>query len=80
MSSAAHRTCFRRTRSAAVTTLEHAVGDYEDDFKHTPVADGLHGFQQNLSAAEDEIVGRNRRRLRSYDYLRPSLVPNSTNI
>jgi arachidonate 15-lipoxygenase len=59
---------------------ETKLGDYEDDFKHTPVADGLHGFQQNLSAAEDEIVGRNRRRPHTYDYLRPSLVPNSTNI
>ena len=37
---------------------ETKLGDYEEDFKHTPVADGLHGFQQNLSAAEDEIVGR----------------------
>jgi arachidonate 15-lipoxygenase len=59
---------------------ETKLGDYEEDFKHTPVADGLHGFQQNLSAAEDEIVGRNRRRRHTYDYLRPSLVPNSTNI
>jgi uncharacterized membrane protein HdeD (DUF308 family) len=33
---------------------------YEDDFRQTPVAAGLRGFQQNLSAVEDEIVGRNR--------------------
>ena len=59
---------------------ETKLGDYENDFTHTPVADGLHGFQQNLSAAEDEIVGRNRWRPHAYDYLRPSLVPNSTNI
>ncbi|MFD4599231.1 lipoxygenase family protein [Streptomyces sp. NPDC058464] len=59
---------------------ETKLGHYEDDFKHTPVADRLHAFQQNLSAAEDEIVGRNRHRTHAYDYLRPSLIPNSTNI
>ena len=59
---------------------ETKLGDYENDFTHTPVADGLRVFQQNLSAVEDEIVGRNRRRPHTYDYLRPSLVPNSTNI
>ena len=56
------------------------LGDYEDDFKNTPVTDGLHGFRLDLSAAEDEIVQRNRRRPQAYEYLRPSLVPNSTNI
>jgi len=56
------------------------LGDYEDDFKNTPVADGLRGFRLDLSAAEDEIVQRNRRRPHTYDYLRPSLIPNSTNI
>jgi arachidonate 15-lipoxygenase len=59
---------------------ETKLGDYKDDFTQTPVAGGLHGFQQDLSAAEDEIVGRNRGRPHTYDYLRPSLVPNSTNI
>lgn len=59
---------------------ETKLGDYEDDFKDTPVVDGLRGFQQNLSAADDEIVGRNRQRPHAYGYLRPSLVPNSTNI
>lgn len=59
---------------------ETKLGDYEDDFKQTPVADGLHGFRQDLSASEDEIIGRNRRRPHTYEYLRPSLVPNSTNI
>ena len=56
------------------------LGDYEDDFNNTPVADRLHAFQQDLAAAEDEITVRNRRRLPAYEYLRPSLVPNSTNI
>ena len=56
------------------------LGDYEDDFTNTPVANGLRGFRLDLSAAEDEIVQRNRRRPQAYEYLRPSLVPNSTNI
>ena len=56
------------------------LGDYEDDFKNTPVADGLRGFRLDLSAAEDEVARRNRRRPHAYEYLRPSLIPNSTNI
>jgi len=35
---------------------------------------------RDLAAVEDEIVARNRRRLRAYTYLQPSLIPNSTNI
>jgi arachidonate 15-lipoxygenase len=57
-----------------------ALGDYEDDFTNTPVADGLRGFRRDLSAAEDEVTRRNRRRSHAYEYLRPSLIPNSTNI
>ena len=56
------------------------LGDYEDDFKDTPVVEGLRGFRLELSAAEDEIAQRNRRRPHAYEYLRPSLIPNSTNI
>jgi len=56
------------------------LGDYEDDFKNTPVANGLRGFRLDLSAADDEINLRNRRRPQAYEYLRPSLIPNSTNI
>jgi arachidonate 15-lipoxygenase len=56
------------------------LGDYEDDFKNTPVANGLRGFRLDLSATEDEIALRNRRRPQAYKYLRPSLIPNSTNI
>ena len=59
---------------------ETKLGEYDDDFKNTPVAPGLRGFQQDLSATEDEIAQRNRRRPHAYDYLRPSLIPNSTNI
>jgi arachidonate 15-lipoxygenase len=39
---------------------ETKLGDYKDDFTQTPVADGLHGCREDLSAAEDEIIGRNR--------------------
>ncbi len=56
------------------------LGDYEDDFTNTPIANGLHGFRLDLSTAEDEIALRNRPRPQSYEYLRPSLIPNSTNI
>jgi arachidonate 15-lipoxygenase len=59
---------------------ETRLGEYDDDFKNTPVAPGLHGFQQDLIATEDEIAQRNRRRPHAYGYLRPSLIPNSTNI
>jgi hypothetical protein len=44
------------------------------------VAGGLQGFRLDLSAAENEIIQRNRRRPHAYEYLRPSLIPNSTNI
>lgn len=47
---------------------ETKLGDYQDDFKNTPVTDRLRGFQQDLSCAEDEIVGRNGRRPHGYDY------------
>ena len=56
------------------------LGDYADDFTNTPVTDGLRGFRLDLSAAEDEIALRNRRRPQAYEYLQPSLIPNSTNI
>ena len=56
------------------------MGDYGQDLRHTKVSDGLRGFQHELAAAEDEIIGRNRWRPHTYDYLRPSVVPSSTNI
>ena len=56
------------------------LGDYDNDFKNTPVAGGLRSFRRDLSAAEDEVTRRNRRRPQAYEYLRPSLIPNSTNI
>jgi hypothetical protein len=68
----------RRTFLGSVRST--TLGDYDDDFSDTPVADGLRGFRLDLSAAEDEFVRRNRRRPHAYDYLRPSLIPNSTNI
>ncbi|MFD8500918.1 lipoxygenase family protein [Amycolatopsis sp. NPDC059657] len=56
------------------------LGDYEDDFRRTPIAVAQRGFLSDLAAAEDEIAQRNRRRAHSYEYLKPSQIPNSTNI
>ncbi len=62
-------------------SVHHTVlGDYEDDFADTPVATGHKRFQSDLGSIEAEIVARNRRRAVPYEYLRPSLIPNSTNI
>jgi arachidonate 15-lipoxygenase len=56
------------------------LGEYQQDFTNTPVTGALRGFQNDLSTAEDEITRRNRQRPHAYEYLRPSLIPNSTNI
>jgi len=56
------------------------LGDYGDDFKRTPVARAHRRFLVELAGIEDEIIARNHRRTRPYEYLRPSLIPNSTNI
>ncbi|MDQ1645734.1 MAG: arachidonate 15-lipoxygenase, partial [Cryptosporangiaceae bacterium] len=56
------------------------LGDYRSDFTGTPAATAHGRFRDALAAAETEIAGRNRRRAQPYDYLRPSLIPNSTNI
>jgi arachidonate 15-lipoxygenase len=62
-------------------SVRHTVlGDYRSDFASTPVA-GAHALlRDELGSAEVEIAARNRRRERPYEYLRPSLIPNSTNI
>ena len=62
------------------TVHSTTLGDYQDDFKNTPVTDGLRSFGHDLSTAEDQIAQRNRRRPHAYEYLRPSLIPNSTNV
>jgi len=62
-------------------SIHHTVlGDYEDDFTGTPVSSGHRRFLSDLTSVEDEITARNRRRAMPYEYLRPSLIPNSTNI
>jgi arachidonate 15-lipoxygenase len=62
-------------------SLRHTVfGSYGDDFKHAPVAAAHHRFLVELGSIDDEIAARNRRRAYPYEYLRPSLIPNSTNI
>ncbi len=64
-----------------VMNFHHTVlGDYQDDFKNTPVTTGHKRFLADLASVEDEITARNRRRDMPYEYLRPSLIPNSTNI
>jgi arachidonate 15-lipoxygenase len=62
-------------------SIHHTVlGDYEEDFKNTPVSGALGRFTDNLTSIEDEIIARNHRRPEPYHYLQPSLIPNSTNI
>jgi arachidonate 15-lipoxygenase len=56
------------------------LGDYEDDFRASPVSGSHKRFLSHLTSVEDEIRARNRRRTMPYDYLQPSLIPNSTNI
>jgi arachidonate 15-lipoxygenase len=56
------------------------LGDYQGDFRGTPVAGALGRFIDNLVSVEDEIIARNQRRPQAYQYLQPSLIPNSTNI
>ncbi|MCW2506760.1 MAG: Lipoxygenase [Actinomycetia bacterium] len=56
------------------------LGDYRSDFTGTPAATAHGRFRDALAATETEIAGRNRRRAQPYEYLRPSLIPNSTNI
>jgi arachidonate 15-lipoxygenase len=62
-------------------SVHHTVlGDYGDDFADSAVSAPHKRFRTELAAVEDEVVARNRRRARPYTYLRPSLIPNSTNI
>ncbi|MFC4944713.1 lipoxygenase family protein [Pseudonocardia sp. GCM10023141] len=62
-------------------SVHHTVlGDYGDDFRSSAVAAPARRFRTELGAVEEEIVARNKRRSRSYNYLQPSLIPNSTNI
>jgi len=62
-------------------SVRHTVlGEYGHDFKRSPVAQPLDRFQSRLSTIEQQIVDRNAQRPQPYEYLRPSLIPNSTNI
>jgi arachidonate 15-lipoxygenase len=62
-------------------SVHHSVlGDYGHDFTRSPAAAGLERFHSSLSAIEQEIVQRNTQRTQPYEYLQPSLIPNSTNI
>ncbi|HXK19872.1 MAG TPA: lipoxygenase family protein [Polyangiaceae bacterium] len=57
-----------------------ALGDYGNDFKSSKLASAHDRFRTALLAIEREIVQRNQRRVQPYQYLRPSLIPNSTNV
>jgi arachidonate 15-lipoxygenase len=62
-------------------SVRHTVlGDYGKDFRETPADSAHRKFRSDLSLIEKEIVQRNRRRLHPYEYLQPSLIPNSTNV
>ena len=62
-------------------SVRHTVlGDYRSDFRGTPANAAHDRFRSALASAETEIAARNRVRQRPYEYLRPSLIPNSTNI
>ena len=62
-------------------SIHHTVlGDYEDDFRGGPASGAHQRFLTHLTSVEDEIKARNRRRTMPYEYLQPSLIPNSTNI
>ncbi|MFI9385938.1 lipoxygenase family protein [Kutzneria sp. NPDC052558] len=56
------------------------LGDYGSDFAGSAVSAPHKRFRAELAAVDEEITARNRRRSRPYTYLRPSLIPNSTNI
>jgi len=56
------------------------LGDYGSDFAGGDVSAPHKRFRAELGSIEDEIIARNQRRSRSYTYLQPSLIPNSTNI
>ena len=56
------------------------LGDYGSDFSGGDISAPHKRFREELGAVEDEIIARNRRRSRTYTYLQPSLIPNSTNI
>jgi len=62
-------------------SVRHTVlGEYGHDFRGSRVAGAHARFQSHLSAIEQQIIERNGRRPQPYEYLRPSLIPNSTNI
>jgi arachidonate 15-lipoxygenase len=50
---------------------------FNDAFRNTPVKLLIQQFQQDLTYVEHKIEANNRTRYIPYNYLRPSLVPNS---
>jgi arachidonate 15-lipoxygenase len=57
------------------------LGEYKDEgFRDPLIKDILQDFQENLRSIEQEIQARNQIRPTYYDVLRPSKIPQSTNI
>jgi arachidonate 15-lipoxygenase len=62
-------------------SVRHSVlGDYGKDFQNTPAESAYLKLKSDLAQIEREIVQRNKRRRHPYEYLQPSLIPNSTNV
>ena len=57
-----------------------SLGDYGDDFVGTAGEVPQRRFVAELATIEDEVKRRNQQRPVPYEHLRPSLIPNSTNI
>lgn len=56
------------------------LGDYEQEFQDLAAQNLVIQFQQDLNVVELEIEKNNRSRLIEYNYLKPSLIPNSISI
>jgi arachidonate 15-lipoxygenase len=56
------------------------LGDYRGDFTGTAAAPALTRFQRELRRLDRTLADRDRRRAAPYPFLRPSRVPQSTNI
>ena len=56
------------------------LGHYEQEFQDLAAQNLVIQFQQDLNVVELEIEKNNRSRLIEYNYLKPSLIPNSISI
>jgi arachidonate 15-lipoxygenase len=56
------------------------LGYYEEPFEDKAALDILKQFQEDLNVVDREIELKNQSRLVHYDYLKPTLIPNSISI